>query len=82
MTAWYEPKEGGGWNHHQPAPDVFRATEPFTVEAITRTPTEDLVERVLVRAGAQPRDAIDGRVVDEVRSRGGRVGAGQSDEEQ
>jgi len=78
VTAWYEPKDGGGWIHHQPAPDVFRAAEAFTTEAVTYTPTKDWVEQVLTGAGAQPRDAIDERIVDEVRSRGGRVGAGQS----
>ena len=76
LATWYEPRAGGGWVHHQPAPDAFRSLEPFAAVAVGLTPMDQLLEEVLRKAGAQPRDPTDRRVIGEVRTRTGRIGAG------
>ncbi|MBT3271075.1 hypothetical protein HN371_28295 [Candidatus Poribacteria bacterium] len=74
-VTWYE-RVDDGWMTHRPAPDVFRASEPFTVMPDRAQSAEDAYTDVLARAGAAARDADDLRVIQETRDRSGRVGRG------
>jgi hypothetical protein len=55
--------------------DVFTATPPVTLESLRILPPEKVRDYVLTHAGARPRDrdAVDLRIVDEVRQGGGRI---------
>jgi pectate lyase len=74
-VTWYERVEDA-WVTHRPAPDVFRASEPFTATPERQQSAEDAYADVLARAGAAVRDADDLRVIQETRDRSGRVGRG------
>jgi pectate lyase len=75
-VTYYEPA-GGQWITHHPAPENFRAGKPFRVEPVETHTAKEAYELVLARAGARVRDADDLRVINEVRSRAGRVGEGE-----
>jgi pectate lyase len=67
----------GKWVEHRPAPEGFRADKPFPAKAVTAQSAKEAYELVLARAGPTVRDADDLRVIEEVKTRGGRVGRGQ-----
>jgi hypothetical protein len=66
---------GYGFSDREPAPEEFRCRDPFPVHAVTATGAEEAFEQVLAGAGATvpERDAVDRRIVAEVRSGGGRI---------
>ncbi|MBI3829194.1 MAG: hypothetical protein HY291_06740 [Planctomycetes bacterium] len=63
-----------GWGE-QDVPKAFRMTEPFKTFPITRMPAKEAVEKVLAQAGATAphRDAVDQRVLKDVKDRTGRI---------
>jgi hypothetical protein len=63
-----------GW-HGQEAPALYRAATRFPTPEVTTLPADAACEKVLNDAGATKprRDAVDERVVMEVRTRGGRI---------
>ncbi|OHE80803.1 MAG: hypothetical protein A2107_01370 [Verrucomicrobia bacterium GWF2_62_7] len=65
---------GLGWGN-RPAPQTHRAKQPFPAAPVTRTPTADNLELVLAGAGATlpRRDAVDTRIVNDVRTGEGRI---------
>ncbi len=66
---------GHGWGENSLAPERYRSTEPYDVAPITKSTAEEALKKVLARAGATlpRRDAVDNRVVGEVKSRSGRI---------
>jgi len=66
---------GYGFSDREPAPDEFRAVEPFRVHPVSATDAEKAFDHVLAGAGATlpQRDPVDSRIVQEVRSSGGRI---------
>jgi len=72
-TAYYEQVEGR-WRGQRPAPDSFRAGQPFAAAAVVSQSAADAYQIVLARAGARARDADDLRVIEDVRARTGHVG--------
>ena len=56
-------------------PLVFRVAQPFKTWPITRSPAAEAKEQVLARAGATApqRDAVDSRIVNEVKTGTGRI---------
>lgn len=75
-VTWYERK-GGQWVWHHPAPAAYRAHERFAAVPVTTQSAEQAYELVLEHAGAQPRDATDARIIEELRARTGAVGKGE-----
>lgn len=57
----------------------LKATEPFPVAYVTTSSAEMAFDEVLAKAGAFPRDAIDARVVNDVRNRTGKIIDSQSE---
>ena len=74
LSVIYWERTEDGWIGHYPAPEKFRAAKPFPAAAVARQPAMKAYNMVLARAGAKVRDADDLRVVQEVKSRTGRVG--------
>jgi hypothetical protein len=66
---------GCGFSDREPAPEEFRAFDPFQVHCVSATDAEKAFEQVLAEAGATlpQRDAVDRRIVAEVRSGSGRI---------
>ncbi len=60
---------------------VQTVAEPFAAPSVTTLPAREALERVLVGVGASRprRDAVDSRIVDEVRNRGGAIINSQSE---
>jgi len=75
VTYW-QPIDGK-WIEHRPAPEKFRAAKPFPVVPVVTQSAREAYDLVLTRAGAKVRDADDIRIIQEVKSRTGRVGGGQ-----
>jgi hypothetical protein len=75
VTYWERAEDK--WVGHYPAPEKFRAAKPFPAAAVVTQPARKAYDLVLARAGATVRDADDLRVVQEVKSRTGRVGGGK-----
>lgn len=63
-----------GWGE-QNVPKECRMTEPFKTFPVTRMPVQEVVEKVLAQAGATAprRDAVDLRVLKDVKTRTGRI---------
>jgi pectate lyase len=61
--------------------EVRTVDTPFDMHAVTTLPAEEALERVLASAGASlpRRDAVDARIVHEVRTRGGHLIDSQAD---
>ncbi|NQT51583.1 hypothetical protein HQ576_06015 [bacterium] len=72
-VTYYERTEDK-WIEHRPAPETFRASSRFPARAVTTGSATEAHDLVLARAGAKVRDADDLRVVEEVKTRGGRIG--------
>jgi pectate lyase len=66
---------GYGFGNDASAPERFRATAPFDAPVITVVPAQEVMELVLEGAGAvlPRRDAVDRRIVGDVRALGGRI---------
>ncbi len=64
-----------GWGPRPRAPEVFRASAPFETPAVTTSEVADTCEMVLAGTGATrpARDAVDDRIISEVRARAGRI---------
>lgn len=77
LNVTYWQRMDGKWIEHRPAPEKFRAAKPFTVVPVVTQSAKEAYDLVLARAGAKVRDADDLRVIQEVKSRTGRVGGGQ-----
>ncbi|MBM3499720.1 MAG: hypothetical protein FJX74_13755 [Armatimonadetes bacterium] len=75
LATHYE-QAGGRWIEHRPAPDAFRAAQPFEAAPVATQPAAEAYELVLARAGALVRDADDLRVIEAVTARTGHVGRG------
>jgi hypothetical protein len=75
-VTFYDPA-GGKAAEKRPAPDEFRATEPFAAAKVTVQGAKEAMELVLERAGARVRDEDDLRVVQAVRDRKGSPGRPQ-----
>ena len=65
------------WIGHYPAPEKFRAAEPFSVVPVVTQSAREAYDLVLERAGTKIRDANDIRIIQEVKSRTGRIGGGR-----
>jgi hypothetical protein len=77
LNVTYYERADGKWSMHRPAPEQFRALSPFPVEPVETQSAKEAYELVLARAGAKVRDADDLRVINEVRTRTGRVAGGK-----
>jgi hypothetical protein len=66
---------GFGWGEAGVAPETYRNLTPFETALITTSSAAAAYETVLAGAGATlpHRDAVDNRVVDDVRQRGGAI---------
>jgi pectate lyase len=66
---------GYGFSDREPAPEAFRSLDPFDVHPVAATGADEAFQQVLAGAGATlpRRDAVDLRIVAEVRSGGGRT---------
>ncbi len=66
---------GYGFSDREPAPEEFRALDPFDVHPVTATDAAAAFEHVVETAGATlpRRDAVDRRIAAEVRSGSGRI---------
>jgi pectate lyase len=74
LNVTYYQRVEGKWIQHRPAPEDFRANDRFPVEPVTTQSAKQAYDLVLTRAGARVRDADDLRVIEEVRTRTGRIG--------
>lgn len=75
VTYW-QPKDSR-WIQRRPAPDTFRAAQPFAVAPVTTQSAKEAYELVLAHAGAKGRDADDLRVIEQVRARARWSGSGR-----
>ena len=66
---------GYGFSDREPAPKTFRSRDPFDTHPVATTDAQEALAQVLAGAGATlpERDAVDRRIVAEVRSGGGRI---------
>lgn len=69
-------QENGKWIWHYPAPEGFKAEQPFPTVPVTTQPAEEAYELVLDEVGPRPLDETDSRILREVRGRSGKVGKG------
>ena len=77
LSVTYWQRTDDRWIEHHPAPEKFRAAKPFSVVPVVTQSAKEAYDLVLARAGARVRDANDLRIIQEVKSRTGRVGGGQ-----
>lgn len=66
---------GFGWSDKEPAPISMRSQERFEVAPVTHMDADSALAQVLAQAGATrpERDAVDQRIVADVRNRTGRI---------
>jgi hypothetical protein len=72
-VTWYE-RAGSRLLERRPAPETFRSQKRFPAPAITAQSPKEAYDAILARVGAAVRDDDDLRVLEEVRTRTGRVG--------
>lgn len=81
LSVIYWERAEDKWIGHYPAPEKFRAAKPFAAAAVATQSAEKAYDLVLARTGAKVRDTDDMRVVQEVKSRTGRVGGARKQDE-